>query len=387
MFYSGGCGLEMPILIFIKYEKILLDESKHQVARLIQPRRAEYNVMVGRYLKKIETLVYEALRRVSQVPQAVVMKGFNAFEVGELFHRKWARFHNPAAIGLDASRWDQHVSPSLLQWEHSVYLSYYKGRDRRELAKLLQQQIHNHGFIYVEGKRIKYTTEGTRCSGDMNTALGNCLCMVAILLRFIQDLQIPPSEYDICDNGDDCVVFLEKEHLASFTARVSGHFAQFGFVLKVEKPVYTLEEVEFCQCHPVYDGECWRMVRNVWASLSKDTALLNPVPHMLDYAHTIGECGLALTSGMPIMQEFYSALHRASDHGLGMSHPFRETGFSHLARGCVASYRDVSTAARVSFAKAFDISPDMQFAMEQYYSSVVVTDTEVDAWAPAYNLL
>jgi hypothetical protein len=74
-------------------------------------------------------------------------------------------------VGLDASRFDQHVSHAALKWEHSVYNSWFKDK---EFARAISMQLINEGTGYTDEGKIKVEVEGCRMSGDMNTSAGNC---------------------------------------------------------------------------------------------------------------------------------------------------------------------------------------------------------------------
>ena len=70
-------------------------------------------------------------------------------------------------------KFDMHVSPAALAWEHSIYTSIFP-RDKF-LKKLLRWQMNNRGAGYCGDGSLKYSVTGKRFSGDMNTGLGNCL--------------------------------------------------------------------------------------------------------------------------------------------------------------------------------------------------------------------
>lgn len=116
---------------------------------------------------------------------------------------------------------------------------------------------------------MRYTTEGTRCSGDVNTGMGNCILMVSIVTAYMWENKAPVSDFSILNNGDDCLLFV-KPHLAHLLPGIVPWFSALGFVMKLEKPVTVLEDIEFCQTKPVFDGEKWRMVRSYPTSASKD---------------------------------------------------------------------------------------------------------------------
>ena len=87
----------------------------------------------------------------------------------------------------------------------------------------------------------------------------------------------------------------------------------------------------------------------------------------------IGECGLSLSGGLPVLQEFYRALLRNGQIGGISKHPALESGFFRLARGMARSYRSVGACARVSFWEAFWILPSTQEQIEDYYSRVEIS--------------
>lgn len=347
---------------FVKAEKINLSKKPDPAPRVIQPRTPRFNAAVGCYLKRLEKDIYRALK--AYTGDVVVMKGYNARESGDIFARKWAKFKRPCAIGLDASRFDQHVSEGALRWEHSVYLAVFKGADRSTLRELLEMQIHNRGVARASDGIIKYSVKGCRMSGDMNTALGNCLIMCAIVLALFQELGI---QAELTNNGDDCVVILEERDRERFAAAVSQWFLDFGFTVKVEPAVYELEAVEFCQTHPVcVDGE-WLMVRDSMTAMAKDAHSVLDLKDGMGpkWATAIGSCGMSLAGGVPIFQEFYSALLRVGGGATMGHHPALESGFARLASGMSRKYETVADSTRISFWKAFGILPSIQVAYEE----------------------
>jgi hypothetical protein len=190
------------------------------------------------------------------VESPVVAKGFNAEQTAQILHEKFSRFLDPVVVGLDASRFDQHVCEEMLKWEHSVYKGYYPRE--RELSKLLNMQLHNRGNCITPDGKLVYEVDGTRASGDVNTALGNCLISAAILWTYLHKCRITSA--DVFINGDDVIVFLERNKSHTFIAGVPTFYGKLGFRMKVEPPVDVMESIEFCQTHPVYDGSKWVMV-------------------------------------------------------------------------------------------------------------------------------
>lgn len=355
---------------FVKAEKINFTSKGDPAPRVIQPRNPRYNVEVGRYLKFLEHPVYEAIGEVMGSP--TVMKGYNAAQTAGVLRSKWDRFSKPVAIGLDASRFDQHVRPTMLEWEHSVYIACFRGAEAEHLAWLLKGQVNNVCTLRACDGVIKYRVHGSRMSGDMNTALGNCLIMCALLWRLRTELGF---HIEFVNNGDDCVAIMEEGHTSAFRKRVSAFFLDYGFTMKVEEPAFQFEQIEFCQAHPVFCDGTWLMVRNVHTILSKDGVCV-----VKDYATgamarawlgAVGECGLAMYGGVPVLQEFYLAFqrHGTVDREVAV---VAETGMAHLARGMHREVAVVGDEARVSFWRAFDVSPTQQRELEEHLCGVSV---------------
>lgn len=358
---------------FLKHEKIAVAQ-KRAVPRVIQPRGPEYNVCVGRYIRPLEHSLYRDIARLYGRP--TVMKGLNASEVGTLLAGIWSEFEDPVAVGLDASRFDQHVNSSLLHWEHDVYEMYYPGDT--ELRMLLSWQRRNRGFMRVPGCTIRYGVDGGRCSGDMNTACGNCLIMCACIYAYLTSHNLvgrARTRVALLNNGDDCVLVGNRADVLRIMPGIVPFFDTIGLVMKVESPVYVLEQVVFCQTQPVFDGAEWRMVRDPRVCMSKDIHVVDPTAatkHLSTQLYAIGQCGMSLTGGLPLLQEFYAALIRNGRPGKAVDHHFLDSGFYMLSRGMTNAYRPVTDDARVSFCKAFGVLPDLQIALEKEYAACVM---------------
>jgi len=131
------------IKVFTKYEKVNFTDKVDPVPRVVSPRSPRYNISVGRFLRRIEEDIFDSLSFLFD-QHRVVFKGINARESGRLMREKWDMFNDPVAIGIDARRFDQHVSVDALRWEHGVYLRCFRGRHRRRLARLLSRQLLNY---------------------------------------------------------------------------------------------------------------------------------------------------------------------------------------------------------------------------------------------------
>lgn len=355
---------------FVKAEKLNISAKTDPDPRVIQPRSVRYCYALGLYIKAVEPVIYKAINRVWK--SQVVMKGLNADQRGTEFATAWRAYERPVAVGLDASRWDQHVSAALLQLEHSVYLAAFHGDPH--LKEMLQWQIGNIGRVYCHDGRIQYSVVGSRMSGDMNTSLGNVLLMCLLVHSYLASINLTAH---LLNDGDDCVLIFEQTELHKLES-LPAWFSELGIVMKVEPPVYTLDEIEFCQAHPIeITPGNWRMVRDPRVVLDKDNCVVKPVNGQFDfdyYRNAIANCGMALAGDVPVFYEFYQMLARGTKLSMRLINKLTnrdlETGMDYLAKGMSFKLSEPHTVCRVSFARAFGIWPDEQIALESVYRTI-----------------
>ncbi len=356
---------ESRVKVFVKYEKTDFTSKSDPVPRVISPRDPRYNIRVGRYLRHIEHRVFKSLGRL--FGHTTVIKGMNALESARCLREKWEMFSDPVAVGLDASRFDQHVSLEALEWEHGIYLECFKQRKHRErLRRLLELQKVNRCTGYTPDGIVDYTVTGTRMSGDMNTSLGNCVLMCSMIHAYLHERGVVGQ---LANNGDDCVVFMERRQLKRFMGGLSEWFLRLGFNMAVEEPVDIFERIEFCQTRPVYDGQQWLMCRNVFTALAKDSTMLMPYDPVVfrGWLDAVGVGGLRMTGGIPVFQDFYSSFIRSGKRR-DVPVDLLPWSFRNWSAGMVRAYGSISPETRCSFWLAFGVTPDEQCCLEQYYS-------------------
>lgn len=360
---------------FLKAEKIPFYAKSDPAPRLIHPRSPRYNVEVGVFIKRIEHEVYKAVDSVWG--SKTILKGYNAKQVGGIMHGKWNKFRNPVGIGLDASRFDQHVGVQALRWEHSIYEMWFRGCDRDRIRQLLKWQLSTKCRARCKDGTVKYKVDGMRFSGDMNTGLGNCLLMTAMVWAWCNRVGVVA---ELANNGDDCVLIVEADSLQNLNLdEMCSWFTSLGFTMKVEDPVRDLEMVEFCQSHPIWSGTEWVMVRKHRHAMAKDCISIKPLDSLGAFDKwrlSVGQAGLALTGGLPVQQEFYLAFMRGAKGKALTGDPTQETGFMRFARGMNRSHSAVTPEARYSYWLAFGVIPDEQIALEREYRGIV------PAWHP-----
>lgn len=355
---------DCKVATFVKCEKINFSLKDDPAPRVIQPRDPRFNACIGKFVKPLEKIVYRNLGKLYQLP--CVAKGFDVYQIGDIISSKWQMFKDPCAVSLDASRFDQHCSKSALEWTHMIYRKFC---DDGEFSWLLDKMLVNKGHAMCKDGFVKYEVEGCRMSGDMDTALGNCLLMVAMTYSLCKSLGI---KHEVMDNGDDITVFMDQSDSEKFIAAVPDWFRALGFNMKIEPKVDVLEHVEFCQMHPVFDGKEWRMVRNV-AALAKDLVCTTNQQQVDKWLQAIGEGGLSLTAGLPVYQEFYQFLAKFGGKGKNNTAKwklFQSSGFFRLSGLVKRNACAVSSEARESFNRAFKMDFSQQMALEWMYGQL-----------------
>jgi hypothetical protein len=364
---------DWEINVFIKDETVCSWSKSDPAPRLISPRSPEYCLELGCFLKPVEHMLYKAVARVWG--EVTIAKGLNFNQRGEVLHKKWEKYDDPVAVGLDASRFDQHVSVSALEWEHHIYLSLFK-RSKRKLQWLLGKQLSFSGRAYLDDKMVSYSGEGSRMSGDMNTALGNCLIMTGLVWSYLAEKNLAAS---LMNDGDDCVVVMERRDLAAFQDGLKEWFTNMGFTMKVEAPVDVFEQIEFCQTHPVWNGEGWTMCRNVHKCLFTDVVHVGRTwQEVVGIRESVAVSGQVWAKGIPVLGAFYTALATGAKQRI----PYN-SGTYWNAKGCTTGTTQVTNEARDSFQLAFGLSHTEQMAIEEMYRSLPSMPFE----APRANLV
>lgn len=368
---------------FVKAEKFNPHAKSNPDPRMIQARQPRYNLCLARFLRPVEKAVYSLA---GPTRLRLIAKGLNARQRAVLLDEKMRQFDRPVVFSLDCSRWDQHISQDLLEVEHAVYLRMCGGDP--ELAQLLRWQLVN---ICATGCGVRYTVQGGRMSGDMNTALGNCLLMCLMVHEAMRLCGV--GKWDALDDGDDCLLLVEEGEFESVRTKLPGVFLQFGQELKVENVARTLSGVTFCQSKVVVDRlgptfvRDWRKVLSQSACGVKNWCHIDMIPAMLK---AVGVCELALSSGLPILQEFAVAMQRNAGwakpnfaevdpkecHRLTYEVCNGELDWLKVAEAAVE--RPVTDACRLSFAETFEVDVGQQLHIESILRSWTLDLSQYD---------
>lgn len=347
---------------FIKAEKINLSLKPDPALRVIQPRDPRFNVEVGKYLLPLEHKIYDAIDKLFTRP--TIMSKYNSLQQACVIHDHFTRFPDCAVIGLDASRFDQHVSVPALQFEHSVYNELFNSP---ELRKLLRMQLKNRGVARGNDGWFKYEKKGSRMSGDMNTSLGNKLLMCFMAKAYIDHVGV---DIGFVNNGDDCLLFVSRKYLSKLDG-LEEYFRDFGFNIVREKAVFEMEHIEFCQCKPVKVNGVWRMIRSVKTSLVKDVTAVSLGHDITQYRRwlfDVAGCGLAFGRDLPVMGSFYRMLERFGvDGGTYQGKNALFNSMRVLSKGVDVEFTQPDDYGRYSFWLQTGLTPQGQLELEQYF--------------------
>lgn len=297
----GVCRKDSYPSVFLKAEK--WHEAK--AGRLISARSPRYNLALGSYLMPLECKVYQAIDAV--FGSATIMKGYTAERRAAVVKEHWSAFQDTVAVGQDFSKFDQHISREALSYEHGFYLAAYS--NDKHLQQMLSWQLDTKCFANVQDGTVRYTVRGGRMSGDMNTAMGNCIISAALVWAYCREKNITIR---LMVDGDDSVAFMERSDLARYQDGIMDWMAARGFRLVTEEPAHNIHEVEFCQCKYVGTNPP-TMVRNPMKAVTQDHAWI-AVRH-LKWAEVLaatGMGGLSLYGHIPLLGAYYSMLARAA---------------------------------------------------------------------------
>lgn len=354
---------------FVKVEKINFTAKPDPCPRLIQPRTFRFGAALGKHIKHIEKPLFKKIADI--YGGNTVLKGLDCIGVAESLKQMWEEFDNPVAIGLDASRFDQHCSRAALSWEHTIWELLCT--DKEEVRMLLAMQLRNVGRVYTEEGIIKYTTDGCRMSGDMNTSSGNCLLMCAMVYSYCKSIGL--TKFRLANNGDDCVLIVERNRVKRLNT-LQDWFTRAGYTMKVEDPVYEFEQIVFCQTQPVFDGVGYRMVRDPRVSMAKDlTSTLNcKERHVRErWMAAMRHGGNSLVVGVPVLGAFYNMY---PDSGIRTSSRdtitanITESGMWRMIPKLRQVERPICDSSRYSFWLAFGITPDNQLGLEERFANI-----------------
>lgn len=363
---------------FVKSEKFNPEEKVNPDARVIQARSPKANLALARFLRPMERRIYSLK---DQFGLPIFAKTLGAFDRASVIRHKFS-FMGPGTVcfSLDGSRWDMHIKEVILREEHRVYQAMCKDH---ELRSILREQLFNEGKTRLG---IRYSLRGGRMSGDINTALGNCVLMVGMITAAMETMVGSDAWYTIFDDGDDCLLFLRSEDVDKVREMISGVFLGFGQELKLENEAHDPCEVVFCQSKMIETINGWQMVRNWKKVVSHGTSGVkhwNNIKLVKPMMSAVGSCELALNLGVPIIQSYALALKRIGngerlkwlDVDTGLRIRLKQTlhyNDADIDQVYDVKSAEVTLAARHSFERVWGVPVWEQLTIESY----------LDRWQP-----
>lgn len=359
---------DAKVKMFVKCEKLSSATKRNPDPRAIQFRDPRYCVALASYLKPMEHLLYKLKVKTPNCGRLrLVGKGLNQVERAELLKRKMEAIPDCVVLSLDCSRFDKHVSREALQVEHSVYLH---SNNDSEFRRLLSWQLNN---VCYTDTGFRYVTRGKRMSGDMNTALGNCVLMLSMLLGAMEERGCP---YDLLDDGDDCLLILgSRDNTPAFQEYLVKCFHEYGHSLKIESVCKEYHSVSWCQSNVVSNGHWNKFVRDPRKVMAH--GLASPKWKYMnlrqrgEYLQGLASCEAILNRGVPVLQAYAAALKRNAGQARAV---YDQGGGEYLRmlrelRSGDGDYEIVTDEARESFATAFSMPVAEQLRVEEWLST------------------
>jgi len=335
------------VRMFLKDDKYHKDEIG--APRCIQYRNKRYCLPLASRLIPIEEYCYTWK---DSSGTAIFAKSRNHTQRGRDIQAKFDYFKHPVVLSLDHSKFDSHVNADLLEVEHGFYRAC---NGSKEFAKLLRMQKHNFG---VTKNGTTYYTPATRMSGDQNTGLGNSLINYAMTVALLEHLKIKACLYF---DGDDYLVITDRSNVNRLTPAM---YNQFGMVTKLDSVAKQMEEIEFCQCRPVWDGDGYTMVRNPMRMISRLPWLIGRYgdKYKRNYVYSVGLCMMSVGCGLPVEQ--YIGEQLSKNGGV-----YKVTSQHHQANKMQfkpgrAKIITPSVRTRLSYWQAWGITPQEQEDLE-----------------------
>lgn len=365
------------ISAFIKCENQPAKVAQAKQPRIVQSRNYSFALTFGMFLEEIEGQMYGYNGiGVGVRPTSTFGKGHCPLKRGRTIELKMKQFRKPEVVMFDLTGFDSTIKAGLLRIAHELYRHC---NDAAEFQQLMRWQLRTRGFA---GDFTYTIGTGGRCSGDFDTSLGNAYIMAAALAHYCHERKI--AKWDMYCDGDDTLLFIEEGTLNHDD--ITSFYRDLGMILRVEGVAHTMEEINWCQCTPVFVRGKYRMIPNYRKKISH---LLSSPKMCGGYLKSLALNEKLVSNGVPILASFASLLDRSSE---GYAPGILDDSLQYSYKNSLKSYGDcprrdpveISYETRVSFAKAFGISIEEQVRQEILLDhtrlDVASIDSEVQKW-------
>lgn len=367
----GLSAKDAYVSAFIKDENQHPDTCAVKEPRIVQSRGYPFALTFGQHLEQIEHQVYgQKGWSTSRDKLPVFGKGHSPLKRGSVIKHKMRQFLDCEVTMFDLTAFDSTIKTGLLKAVHKIYKHCSSDE---EFVWLMEQQLTTTGFT----KNFAYFVgDGGRCSGDFDTSVGNALIMAMCLELYCRK---QGWAFDMYCDGDDTLLFTERGVLDH--EDISRFYRDLGMILRVEGVAHEIEQINWCQCHPVFVRGKYRMVPNPWKRISHSLSspkMCGPYMKALALAET------QIQNGVPILGAFAQLLDRSSQ---GYVPGTLEQSQVYQYKNALRSYGNsdlrtqvsVSDETRLSFFKAFGITADEQMAYEMNLDGCLLDPSQASA--------
>lgn len=329
--------------------------------RMIQYRSTRFNLMLGRFTRPMEKVLY---RMRDSHGNKLIAKGMNNRQRANHLWNLWNQIDDPVALSLDLTRWDLHCNVDLLKVLHLFYLTITPDE---ELAELLKCQLVNRG---VTSHGIRYQSTGGIMSGDMTTALGNCALLVIIVLTVFRGIEreLPGIEWRVIDDGDDFVVITNACYATRVAELMKDKFTKLGHVLKIESHTEQFHKIEFCQTKPLRHHGVIEMVPNPHKVLASAFMVVGKRDQQ-EYLRQLWQMRAILHQGQPVLGPIFNTLTKKyppikKDVKIGLEYEAARDSRNKVI------WETVETESRLLYAEQWGWGIDEQLEVERWFSNV-----------------
>lgn len=345
------------VQMFVKPDKYDGYRIYQKAPRAIQYRDPKFNLFLASYLKPIEHALYQT---VDQVGMRWCAKGLNNTERANLIIASADLFDNPIFLLLDHSKFDSSITIDHLKLCAKAYQRWVGGD--KFLRYLLSLQWRNKGR--TKGG-IFYRIEGTKMSGDYNTALDNSLINYLCLTHFMGKIK-----HKTIVDGDDSVVIMEK---SSFNNLDFKHFNKWGFDTVCDV-VNTIDEVEFCRSKILDLGGEGVMAREPRRALSNMCVGLKQYQGQARFRYLAGNAlgEMHRSSRCPILYPVARAIYEK----WGQKGVIMDTESAYKLELYRCDHQPPTLVERYAYERSYGIPVERQLEIEQEILSSISVSTE-----------
>lgn len=340
---------DFNVKMFVKIEKTASEKILESKPRAIQHRDPKVVLLMAKHLHEFEKSLY----RQRENGLLVFAKGRNNVERFSDLKEHFDSYMKPTIVLMDHSKFDAHVTIEHLKLTHRYYLKFVP----KSMKKVLNMMIRNR---CRSKSGIHYKVEGTRMSGDYDTALGNSIINYVIIKDAL--IKSGATKFSIYLDGDDSVVFVEGDF------KFNINFGWYGMETKINY-ITDFNDIEFCQGFPC--PTIGMMVRNPIRALSHMSVAGKPLPikAVKAYLATLGEGEMHLSSGVPVIYPLSEKLSRLTPKRVKI-----EDSYKYKLNASI-SPKAPTIDTRVWFSDKFGISIEYQKYLE---NTVLKIATGVD---------